>query len=133
MTPVFAMDVEGMNIFRAVINGDRARVAQLLDQGALIDSQDDYECTPLILAVDIGDTDMVRLLLDRGASPTKYGPFRMKPIDVVNANDNREIRQLLIDASVARREAHNVQPQERMSVLQPTRSLRYKPLRYKPY
>jgi hypothetical protein len=50
-------------------NGDEAKVRELLDQGADVNSRYGHEFTPLMYAVLQGHTEMVRLLLSSGANP----------------------------------------------------------------
>ena len=56
-------------VFRAIENADSAALAQLLAQGARVDAQNDHGYTPLMAAVGLGHTEMVKLLLDHGANP----------------------------------------------------------------
>src|SRR5262245_7026985 len=51
----------------AAQQGDVARVTALLDQGARVDARNEFELTPLIVAADKGNVQLVRLLVARGA------------------------------------------------------------------
>jgi cell wall assembly regulator SMI1 len=53
----------------AVLTGDAAAVASLLDRGIHVDTRDALGETPLMTAAAAGSTRMVRLLLARGADP----------------------------------------------------------------
>lgn len=52
-----------------VAHGDPLFLTMLLDAGADLDERDNGNNAPLRLAVEIGRTEAVRLLLDRGADP----------------------------------------------------------------
>src|SRR5579871_5431187 len=58
-------------IVEAAGRGNAARVRELLDQGADVDSVTNgrYPWTPLMHAAHQGHTDVVQLLLERGADP----------------------------------------------------------------
>lgn len=52
----------------AVVYGNEAIIKLLLENGADIEAKDDYNCTPLLLAVvKKGNTDIIKLLLENGA------------------------------------------------------------------
>ncbi len=54
-------------MFQAIEKGDFAMVLQLMDQGAHINAQGADGITALIAASAMGKTDVVKLLLERGA------------------------------------------------------------------
>lgn len=62
-----ARDLDEMNLFYAELNGQTAKVAQLLDKGVDIDAQDTGGFTLLMQTIINGHDDIARLLLDRGA------------------------------------------------------------------
>ncbi|MFZ5477640.1 MAG: ankyrin repeat domain-containing protein [Myxococcota bacterium] len=62
----------------AAWNGNRETAAYLLDRGARVDDCDEKRGTALATAVFRGDAEMVRLLLERGASPAKACPPETK-------------------------------------------------------
>ena len=55
-------------LLEAARQGDRAKVEALLNEGADIDSRSRYGATPLFFAADRGHLDLVKLLVERGAS-----------------------------------------------------------------
>ena len=57
----------GYNVFRAVRFGQLTVVAELLDAGAEIDSQDNEGLTPFLLAAKYNHLEIVHLLWDKGA------------------------------------------------------------------
>lgn len=93
-------------LWPAVHNGHKGLVQKLLDAGAMINAIPDglllcqrryYGALPI--AASRGDTDMVRLLLDRGADvnngrPRKPGHL---PIQIAARSGHEEVVQLLLD------------------------------------
>jgi hypothetical protein len=63
------------DVLTAVLRSDREGVKQLLDMGRWVDKPGSSGLTPLMAAVMNRDTQMVELLLDRGAVP---GPQALK-------------------------------------------------------
>ena len=53
----------------AATHGNVRAVAELLAKGANVDAASNYRITPLFLAADKADLELVRLLLDHGADP----------------------------------------------------------------
>jgi len=58
---------EGMSLLDAAKNGETGGVRKLLDRGANINQQGEYEYTPLIWAIEKGHADTAALLITRGA------------------------------------------------------------------
>lgn len=56
-------------IHHAAKSGNEGIVSILLEDGARLDDTDDKERTPLVLAAEAGQADMVKVLLTRGADP----------------------------------------------------------------
>jgi hypothetical protein len=54
-------------LLTACQNGDLASVAALLAKGAAVNARNEFELTPLIMAADKGNSDLMRLLLSHGA------------------------------------------------------------------
>lgn len=68
-------------IHEAARKGDVAKVRQLLEAGADINAQDQYEGTPLNIAVAQGQTAVVQFLLDKGAAVTAPPPNGVYNLD----------------------------------------------------
>jgi ankyrin repeat protein len=87
--------------FVAALRGHTTVLELLLDGGADIDAVDHLRRTPLLLAVDEGQTEVVRLLLKRGAS-SEGAPSgdrrRTRPLIQAASFGFDEIAQLLIEA-----------------------------------
>ena len=54
-------------VLTAAQNGDVPSVAALLEKGAAVDARNEFELTPLIVAADKGNAELVRLLVSHGA------------------------------------------------------------------
>lgn len=52
----------------AALGGNENLVGYLIDEGSPVDSVDDTNCTPLILASSAGRLEVVRLLLGKGGN-----------------------------------------------------------------
>jgi ankyrin repeat protein len=63
------------DLLTAVRNGDAAAVKALLDQGVAVDTKFRYDRTALSFAADRGNTEMVKLLLERGADADAEDTF----------------------------------------------------------
>jgi hypothetical protein len=84
------------DVMTAVLYGDRAAVAQLLDLGRWVDKPDSNGLTPLMAAVLVRDADMVQLLLDRGADPNLQAPGGEVALEMARRNgDGASESQLL--------------------------------------
>jgi hypothetical protein len=66
----------GLNsqLLAAAQKGDVAEVAALLAKGASVDAQNEFGLTPLIIAADKRNGDLIRLLVSRGANVTLKDP-----------------------------------------------------------
>ena len=62
-----SVDDRGDQLLAATRKGDLAEVKRLLDGGADVNTRTRYNSTPLFFACDRGHTEIVRLLIERGA------------------------------------------------------------------
>jgi outer membrane protein assembly factor BamB len=86
------------DLFEAARNGDRARVAQLLDRGVDVNARTRYDVTALGFAADKGHLEVVRLLVERGADinlPDRF--YRMRAIDRALSNNHVEVARFLLE------------------------------------
>jgi hypothetical protein len=86
------------DVMTAVLYGDRAAVAQLLDLGRWVDKPDSNGLTPLMAAVLSRDADMVDLLLRRGADPNLQAPGGDVALQMSRANGDGASESLLLKA-----------------------------------
>jgi ankyrin repeat protein len=86
------------DVMTAVLYGDRAAVAQLLDLGRWVDKPDSNGLTPLMAAVLSRDADMVALLLQRGADPNLQAPGGDVALQMSRANGDGASESLLLKA-----------------------------------
>lgn len=86
----------GDNLFTASFRGDLDSVQTILEKGVSINSQDELNRTALFFAAQQGHTDLVKLLLDRGADPNIVGTGKgLTPLKVAEAKGFTEIVDLL--------------------------------------
>jgi uncharacterized protein len=93
-------------INKAAERGDAARVQQLLDQGADIDKRTfAYGLTPLISAAGAGNTNVVALLLSKGANPNAPSAIGWTALMAAAWNGHAECVRMLLEhgADVTRR------------------------------
>lgn len=84
----------------AAENGDLAIVEVLLDHGAdteLQEGADHASGTPLNRAIDEGRTDVVRLLLDRGANPRVLDIYNRTIVHSAGVNGQDEVLRILFE------------------------------------
>lgn len=91
----------GDELRRAAGAGDVAKVKELLDKGTDVNAANSYGGTALAFACDRGHTEVVRLLLDRGANPNTQDSFyKAKPVVWAGQRGHLEIVKLLLDRGV---------------------------------
>jgi ankyrin repeat protein len=95
-----AMEKEPQNIVEAAKNKNIEAVQRFLDQGVSPDSTDpadEYGCRPLGWAAANGDIDIVRLLLERGASIDCANKFGETPLAIAVGHGKLDVACLLIE------------------------------------
>jgi hypothetical protein len=86
------------DLLAATRKGDLAQVKALLDKGASVNSKTPYGQTPLFFACDRGYTDIVKLLVDRGADVNVEDTFyHANPISWAARKNHNDIVLLLLD------------------------------------
>ena len=84
-------------LWNAARDGDTARVAKALDQGADVNAGNRYKATALFFAADRGHVDVIRLLLDRGADIKAQDTFyRFRPLAMAAMNGHVDAAILLL-------------------------------------
>ena len=74
---------------------NHAPVELLLDHGARVDGKMSDGSTPLVEAVSGGHTNVVRLLLEKGADPSAKGAGQKTLIDMAREQGNDAVTELL--------------------------------------
>lgn len=101
-------------LLSAAKNNDIEQVKQLLDQGADINSRDDYACTPLHIAASQNEDrgfDLLSLLLERGAKVNeKTGDMGETPLAEACCEGNYRCVKQLIQAGADVNAAGEVSP-----------------------
>lgn len=95
-----AMSVEyGTDLARAVADDDVDRVKELLQQGENVNGKDEnYDnITPLFIAVENGNVEIARLLLDFGAKVNARNKSKQTPLMQMDSDGTVELVTLLID------------------------------------
>jgi ankyrin repeat protein len=82
----------------AVLAGDVARLAALLDGGADVDALDPYGKTGLMIAATRGQVEVARLLIERGAALDTTAKYRLSALMLAVINGHVEIVRLLVHA-----------------------------------
>lgn len=77
--------------------GDAARIRQLLDQGADVNSKDGTGATPLHYAASGGHLEAVDLLLERGANVHAQGHLGYTPLHLAYFNGHSQLIENLIN------------------------------------
>ncbi|MEI6529718.1 MAG: ankyrin repeat domain-containing protein [Candidatus Falkowbacteria bacterium] len=88
-------------LHRMVVRQDIAAIKLLIANGALLESHNIEDSTPLFLSVCLGNTTLTKLLLEKGADPKiSCGAKQLTPLHVASKNGNKDIIQLLLNAKV---------------------------------
>jgi len=89
---------KGDELRRAASEGNLAQVKALLDAGADVNSKNSYGGTALAFAGDKGHTEVVKLLLERGANPNVTDTFyNSTPLGWAAGKGHAEIVRALLD------------------------------------
>lgn len=80
----------------AVLEGDTAAAAILIENGADVNLETREEHTPLSVAVTNGDAAMASLLLEHNADPNHHDFESLTPLHIASARGDLEIARLLI-------------------------------------
>lgn len=83
--------------FEAIESGNLEAVEKLLNAGADIEAQNDWNGTALAQSVWTGRTQLTKLLLDRGADPNTSGKYGNPLSLAIQKWDKKSIRLLLAD------------------------------------
>ncbi|KAG0380921.1 hypothetical protein BGX24_002997 [Mortierella sp. AD032] len=84
-------------LHRACSSGSYNNVADLLNQGADINAQDNAQWTPLHEAALAGHTEVVELLLSRGALPNAKGHGNDTALHDASQNEHEDVVKLLLE------------------------------------
>ena len=89
--------LEWTPLMHAIALGSQQAVADLLDQGAELESRDFWNRTPFLLAIQTGDTGKAALLLQRGADRNATGRCGKPPLEYPLGCDDTDMLDWLID------------------------------------
>jgi hypothetical protein len=86
------------DLSRAIANDDIDGVRELIVKGANVNAKEDSysKITPLFIAVEHGNIEMVRLLLDSGAKVNRRDESRRTPLMRIDSDTTRELVDLLV-------------------------------------
>ncbi|SDW97422.1 ankyrin repeat domain-containing protein [Paenibacillus sp. CF384] len=87
-----------IELIAAAERGDRAKVAQLLNEGANMNEQDARGRTAMMAATHANKPDVVRLLIEAGADINLQDKLRDNPFLYAGAEGLLDILKLLIEA-----------------------------------
>jgi ankyrin repeat protein len=96
------MDKATIRLFQAAYKGSVADVQVALDAGADVNAStpDPFRDTPLHIAVECGDFDIVNLLITKGADINAKDVFQETPLQLAKTCGNANIVELLEDAAL---------------------------------
>ena len=85
-------------LHNAVIGGDERVVRDLISSGEQVDAQDvRHHFTPLHLACQKANVNIVKILLDNGANTDLHDVFGATPIHYASTEDHAEVMNVLLD------------------------------------
>lgn len=88
----------GVKLYEAMKENDSAKVRELIDQGADIDSRGDPEkYTPLMLACINKNTELAKLLVEKGADVNSSDINKITPLSYAALHGKPELVSLLIE------------------------------------
>lgn len=82
---------------KAAIAGDAARIHELLAEGVPIETPDENQKTPVMLAAQSGNWDAFKALVDAGANLHHLALTKIDLLECAAAGGNVEIIQFLLD------------------------------------
>ena len=101
-SPIFTAALEPVQeIMRAILNGDEARVSQLIADGMDVNIRDKYEWTPLIQAVRYSKTDLIKLLISKGADVNAQSRQGITALHFAVGQGSLEIVKMLLEAGAS--------------------------------
>lgn len=121
------------DLLDAAAEGDLARVKALLDAGVDVNTANRYGATALTFACDKGHTEVVRVLLERGADPNVTDTFYSQtPLGWAAGHGHFEIAAMLIEHGASGGEADTLMnaAQAGSEVLAKAVLARWKPFGY---
>src|SRR5262245_53544128 len=86
--PVAAAQAPASTLFDRIRAGDRAASLRLISEGADVNPTEADGATPLHLAAEREDADLVRALLQRGANVKAANRYGVMPLSVAAATGN---------------------------------------------
>jgi len=98
VTGVFIINWSEIPLFRAIAQEDNDIVKKMISDGFDVNTTDNAKSTPLHVAVEHGNLEIVRFLLDRGAKANARDIFKRPPILMIDNSDDEatELYRLLI-------------------------------------
>ncbi|ELR02697.1 hypothetical protein VC83_08432 [Pseudogymnoascus destructans] len=86
------------SLIRAVKENDLDKIGRLSNNPKLLSGKAYGGCTPLVLAVQLGLVDAVKIMLDNGASPAERDSTGLTPLFMAVQYNRYKVAKLLLDA-----------------------------------